>query len=159
MTPPENLRFMVKLPCAPCEGSGGVPTDAWQAFEDWADRHSLHGPARDHAVEDYFFDERGLDVVPAQRGDCEHCDGVGEQACTLTLGELRLLVADWMVSPLVSAGELDEVVDSLKRSMTAAALKSQGLADPDRVGSWLRACQEAAEALRSVAQLRPRPRD
>ena len=85
---------------------------------------------------------------------CDVCEGDGEQGSTLTLGELRLLVVDWMASPLVAAGELDELVESLKRSMVAAASKSEGLAEPDEVGSWLRAVQEAAEALRAVAELR-----
>ena len=93
------------------------------------------------------------------RETCPACDGEGEQESTLTLGELRLLVADWIVNPLVPAGELDELVESLKRSMVAAALKSEGLADADEAGSWLRAVQEAAEALRAVAELRPRVRE
>ena len=138
MPPPESLRFHVLLPCAPCEGTGGTPTDAWAGFEDWADRHHLHGHARARAVEDYFLDELGLTVVPDQRGDCAECGGSGQQESTLTLGELRLLVADWIASPIVSAGELDAVVDSLKNAMTGAASRSQGLADADVAASWLR---------------------
>lgn len=89
---------------------------------------------------------------------CAACNGDGDQETLLTIDELRLLVADWIVNPLVPAGELDEVVDSLKRSMTATASRSEGLADADECGSWLRACQEAAAALREVAELRPRLR-
>lgn len=93
------------------------------------------------------------------RGTCGPCDGRGYTDAEVTLDELRELVTGWMGNPLIPAGELDAIVDMLKASMTAAALKSQGLADPEGVGSWLRACQEAAEALRSVAELRPRSRD
>jgi hypothetical protein len=43
--------------------------------------------------------------------------------------------------------------------MTAAAARSTGLPDGDKAGSWLRVCQEAAEALRSVGELRPQARE
>lgn len=129
---PEELRLVARLPCGDCAGSGQRAT------------------GRDATAGRRF---------PALYDDtCAPCDGRGYTEAEVTLDELRDLVNEWISNPLIAAGELDAVVDTLKKSMTAAALNSQGLADPEGVGSWLRACQEAAEALRSVAELRPRPR-
>jgi hypothetical protein len=85
--------------------------------------------------------------------DCEPCHGEGRVADDVSLQDL----ADWILArvprSLIPKPEMESLIDDLKRSITAAASKSRGLADPDEAGSWLRVVQEGAESLRAIAGL------
>lgn len=157
----EHLRLVAREECATCKGTGEQPSEDWQAFEKWAERRSFGRDERtaEQEIEHYFLEVCGYDAVPAMREPCDMCDGTKSTEVEVPVGSLLALIEEFVQRPLLPAGELDAVVDQIKQSMTAAASKSQGLADPTDAGSWLRVCQEAAEALRSIGELRPRRRE
>ena len=155
----EHLRLVAREGCAVCDGTGGQPSEDWASFEKWAARRGLTGPEDEENVEQFFLEVCGYEAVPPMREPCEPCNGTGSVDVEVQVGDLLELVYEFVQRPLIAAGELDEVVDHIKRSMTAAAMKSEGLADSLDAGSWLRVCQEAAEALRAIGELRPRRRD
>lgn len=156
MTPIATLRLVARDDCPTCHGTGSRVSDDWEAFAEWATRRGLHGQAREDAVEDYFFEVCSYMAVPAMREDCEDCNGSGATEVEVPASALIDLVLEHVQRPVISRPELDQIVDDLKKSMTSAALKSQGLADGFEASEWLRVCQEAAEALRAIAELRPR---
>lgn len=84
---------------------------------------------------------------------CGACEGDGWQSEHFEATDLVDAVLVRMPQAVVPRGELEELVDSVKRSISIAASKSQGLSDADESGSWLRVVQEGAEALRSVQEL------
>lgn len=154
-----ELRLAARDTCPACDGGAGALSEEWQEFNEWASQRGFTDQALEDAVEDYFLGVRDFTSVPPMRDPCETCNGDGTIDVELRVDKLLELVAEFVRGPLIPAGELDEVVDTLKKAMTSAALKSQGLADPLDVGSWLRACTEAAEALRAVGELRSHRRD
>lgn len=156
-----NLRVVARRDCDTCKGRGEQASEDWQGFHAWADRRGLEEGTidREDAVEDYFLQVAGMTFVPPLHENCDQCDGRGVVDVELPFAELLEEIVARVETPIVPPAELDAVVDSLKKAMTGAASKSQGLADADEAGSWLRACQEAAEALRAVAELRPRRRE
>jgi NADPH-dependent ferric siderophore reductase len=154
--PGDPVMLVAREPCAACDATGQVVSEDWQGYSAWADRRRLTDVDRDEQVEHYFLAVCDMAAVPAVNVACAACDGAGTVDAVVAVTDLVGMVAERFRGAVVPAGELDEVVDQLKQTMTAAALRSQGLADPLDVGSWLRACQEAAEALRTVAELRPR---
>jgi len=158
---PESLRLIAREDCETCGATGEQPSDDWRGFEAWADRQGKRGPDRDDAdvIESYFLGVLGMESVPPMREECDKCDGAGWTETEIRVDALLELVCEWVEKPLIPRPELDQVIQTLKDSMTSAASMSQGLGDPLDVGSWLRACQEAAEALRAVGELRPHRRD
>lgn len=146
-----DIRLVGRASCELCDGTGEQLTEDWQEYEARADEHRTPPDP-----EQWFFNEKGYESVPAMREPCETCGGSGTREIEVGVDALLEIVERWVRRPMLTDEELDPVVETLKASLTAAASKSQGLADPVDVGSWLRAVQEAAEALRAVAELRPR---
>jgi hypothetical protein len=93
-----------------------------------------------------------LDSVPAMKRECGACEEgwLGE---TIPLVELVDYVLERAPKTIVPPDELRSMAETVRRSITAAAQKSVGLADADDAGAWLRAVQEGAEALRSITEL------
>lgn len=156
--PPDlrGLRLLAEADCPHCE-KGQVVSDDWVSFEEWRRRRPVLTPEdEDDLVEQYFLVVCDFDAVPPMRTPCEHCDGHGRQSTQLELRELLGLVLEHVDQPIISPGELDELVDHVKQTITRAALSSQGLMDGRDTSEWLRAVQEGAEALRSIGELRAR---
>jgi hypothetical protein len=125
----EDLRLVGRESCAVCDGTGSRE----RTFDD----PTGHG----------------------ERVPCGNCDGTGKTDVEIPIEILVAHILDRVRQPLIGETVLEVVIADLKMTMTGAAARSRGLADGDQVGSWLRVCQEAAEALRSVGELRPQARD
>jgi hypothetical protein len=142
-----DIRLVVQRRCDVCDGTGEVLSEDWAAYQAWADR-------RDQRCEPerFFLDVQRMDSVPAMKRECGACEGgwLGE---TIPLVELVDYVLERAPKTIVPPDELRSMAETVRRSITAAAQKSVGLADADDAGSWLRAVQEGAEALRSITEL------
>lgn len=155
----ERVQLVARTPCERCDGEGERQSDDWEAFEEWCKRRSPNTPwDEDELAERYFLEVCGYGAVPPMREACEECDGTGWSESLVPVPELVEAVLEEVERPLLPAGELDEMVARVKQSITDAASASQGLAvaDAEGTGSWLRAVQEGAEALRSLGELRAR---
>lgn len=157
--PLDVVTIKIRIPCTTCAGTGGAPTEEWEAFDEWVREQGLYGRReRDRAVEDYFLDVMSLDAVPPERHDCPVCEA-GRVDAEVGADVLLAVFLQAVEGPVLTDEQLDPIVESVKRSMATAASKSTGLPDGGDVGSWLRAVQEGAEALRCLGELRPRVRD
>lgn len=160
MTDLAELSVVARGPCTDCDGTGAKISEDWEAFQEWRSRRPTVSPeAEDDLVEQYFLVVCDFSAVPPMRADCDTCDGSGKVMVEVAVRELLELVFEHVDRPLMSEGELDEAVSVVKKAITSAAFASQGLADGMAAGSWLRAVQEGAEALRSLGELRARRRD
>jgi hypothetical protein len=155
----EELRLVALGACAKCAGEGTVRSEDWVAFEEWRQRRPTLTPEdEDDLVEQYFLVVCDYDAVPPMGVDCDACEK-GPARLEVPVSALLELVFAHVDRPVLAPGEIDELVSEVKRAITAAALSSRGLADGDEVGTWLRAVQEGAQALRSLGELRPRVND
>lgn len=148
-----GVALVVRTRCDACAGSGGVRSEDWRAFDAWTVRRGLSGDARVDAVEEFFLGVCGYDTVPGMQESCERCDGTGKVDDELDVDELVDEVLKLVPAAVIPRGELEDAIDTLKQTLTAAALRSQGLADPDDATGWLRVVQEAAEGLRSLGEM------
>jgi hypothetical protein len=152
----ETLLLVARSVCEPCGGEGQRVNDDWTSFEEWRSRRPVARPDdEDDLVEQYFLVVCDYASVPPMREPCDDCDGTGRVDAEVSVADLLEAVYEHVDRPIVKTAELDEIVDRVKKAITSAALSSEGLADGMELGTWLRAVQEGAEALRSIAALRP----
>lgn len=161
----EGAELVARVACEDCDGTGERESGDWEAFRDWDSRQprrrgSFIETFMDAAerAERYFLDVCGYDSVPPQREACETCDGTGRIERLVPVDALVELVLEQVHRPIVDQGELREVVEQIKASITDAATASRGIADGHQMGTYLRAVQEGAEALRSLGELDARRR-
>lgn len=147
--------LVARVQCPTCDGDGNVMSDDWQGFVEWRSRRPTMSPEdEDDLVERYFIEVCDYNAVPPMGETCGPCNGTGKQDVDVPVKDLLELVFEHVDRPVVSESELDELVDRVKVTITEAAHRSNGLADGLEVGTWLRAVQEGAEALRSFGELR-----
>lgn len=159
---PAEIELVARTICQPCDGSGSVTSDDWQGFREWMTRRgrgSLTPEDEDDLVERYFIEVCDYNAVPPMGEPCGICGSTGRVEVKITAQQLLDLVLEHVDRPIISEGELDAAVEHVKKGITSSALASQGLHDGLEAGSWLRAVQEGAEALRALAQLRASRRD
>lgn len=154
----EGAQLVARVVCEDCNGEGERASDDWEAYHDWEMRQPRRRPEdafMDEAerVERYFLEVCGYDSVPPQREPCETCDGTGTVDSVVPVDALVELVLKQVHRPVIDQGELAGVVAQVKASITDAASASRGLADGHEMGSYLRAVQEGAAALRELGEL------
>jgi hypothetical protein len=142
-----DVRLVVRRRCDVCEGTGEIDSEGWADLRSAEERLG-----RSIDPEEFFLDTRHEDSVPPMKRECGACEE-GWATDDLAVEDLADAILARVPTAVIPRAELDELVETVKRSITAAALKSEGLADADDAGSWLRAVQEGAEALRAVTDL------
>lgn len=153
-----TMQLVARSGCLTCDGTGSVMAEDWKAFDEWRRRRPVATPEEeDDLVERYFLEVCDYSAVPPMGEPCEICGATGKVELELAVRDLLEFVLGEIDRPVVLGTELDALVDQVKKAMTAAALTSAGLVDGLEVGTQLRAVQEGAEALRSLAALRPQP--
>lgn len=148
-----DVRLVVRRRCEVCEGTGEALSEDWQGFADW--KTQCRG---EREPEDYFLHFLGMDAVPPMKRECGNCEG-GWVDGELAVEDLVEMVLARVPKSIIPRGELEEIARDVRVSITAAAQRSRGLADPDDAGSWLRVVQEGASALREVTELLTRDRE
>ena len=151
----ETARLVVRVQCDVCDGAGEARAEDWVAYREWAQRQHIDDDpeAEEQAVERYFLEVCGYTAVPAMREPCESCDGSGDVDAQLSVDAFVEFILEQIDQPVMPSDELAKLIGDVKKSVTNAALASQGLADAYEVGSWLRVVQEGGEALRSLRAL------
>lgn len=96
-----------------------------------------------------LVDEREEDEPP-----CPDCHGSGRTEVELTVGEIARWTLEMVPVAVIDRGELEDVIDTVKRRMLEAASKIEGLrSGPIESAEWLRVVQEGAHTLRELTAL------
>lgn len=145
-----SIRVVIQRRCEVCGGTGETRSEEWASYEEWS--QTRHERLLRQTPETYFLDFLGMDSVPPMNRECGACDD-GWTDDAIPFDDLVSHVLAHVPKTVIPPAELRDVAEKVRRSITAAASKSQGLADPDEAGSWLRTVQEGAAALREVTEL------
>lgn len=140
-----DVRLVVRRRCGVCEGTGEVRSEDWEGYEAWLERGNTADP------EDYFHDVQRMDSVPPMKRECGNCEG-GWVDGDIAASDLVEVILAQVPTAVIPREDLEEIARDVRISVTQAAQRSRGLADPEDLGSWLRVVQEGAEALRAIGE-------